>query len=301
MMKKTTIVALGAGALLAMPVLSSVVERPAMHGRHSSPTNLFTPITGNASYKLVFDDEFNGASLDTTVNWSAPGNHVDHTYSGYSPSLTINDLAANTTVHNGCLDMAAAFVGANNYSTSGIVTKGSVTGPGVYWEERVKMPTTFNGESFDGGWTDQSPGFGPTEIDTNEFWTPNGKNSNGWNPGSGFGAYIGTTVSSPSNWHIFSSWWTSTAVTYYLDGVQTQQVTNGTNQATPMWYSIVTNAICSHNVCGGQADGTSRGFPAHMFIDYIHVYALTGTAITPQTNYGGPGDNSGASTTCSGN
>jgi len=220
----------------------------------------------------------------------------DLTYTGYTPALTVTKYASNVSVHTGCLDLESNYVSSNNYHTSELETKGTVSGPGVYWEARVKMPTIFNGQSFDFWTADNYTG---PEIDMMEFWTPNGKNSNGWNSGNGFVPYQGTTVANPSAWHIFAVLWTSTAITYYVDGVQTMQYTNDVNQSLSFFYAVVGNSLCPKNTCGGQPSG-GTGFPSHFYIDYIHVYAITGTAISPQANYGGPGDATG-STTCSGN
>jgi hypothetical protein len=62
--------------------------------------SVYTPITGNPSYKLVFDDEFNGTSLDTS-KWYPPVTQHDNTYAN---SNMTEMMAGNVSVHNGVLD-----------------------------------------------------------------------------------------------------------------------------------------------------------------------------------------------------
>jgi hypothetical protein len=264
-----------------------------------------TPISTNGvlngGWALVFDDEFNGTSLDTTTNWnSPPTSQTDSTYGGtYSPALTVTYMAGNVTVGSGCLSMAANWVSNTSYTTSGLSSKGSVTGPGVYWEARVKLPDP----SAQGGlvstfWADAYPSFVFPEIDTLEYSSHLLETSNGWNDGTVWASSQFTAIPNPySNWHNVASYWTSSAITYYVDGVQTAQHTNNTNQAITFFNAILNHAVCGTSAWCNSQPSSSAGFPSYYLVDYIHVYKQGGTPITPGTNYKGPGDAVGT-TTC---
>jgi hypothetical protein len=275
----------------------------------------YVPI--DSTYKLVFDDEFNGSTVDTN-NW-AVSNGPDHTYNGTSAYFT----PANLSVHNGCLDMAitqpTGGINGATYATSaltGTYPSGGVTGPGVYWEARTKYSrsTVGGNNQADYGlaedfWTDVGPGSSPTwqypEIDFSEWWGFQPTYSNGnWNPGavggnqwypSTPGYNFGTDLT--TGWHIWSALWTATSITFYLDGVQFYQTTASVNQAVTMWNSLLSATIAG--TAGNNPNGNTV-LPAHYFFDYVHVYKQNGTPITPEQNYGGPGDSTG-STICSGN
>jgi hypothetical protein len=96
---------------------------------------------------------------------------------------------------------------------------------------------------------------------------------------------------------VWSTWWTASAITFYLDGAQFYQTTASTNQAVTMWYTLLSATVAG---TAGNNPNSNTVLPAYYFVDYVHVYATTGTSIAPQANYGGPGDAVG-STTCSGN
>jgi beta-glucanase (GH16 family) len=115
--------------------------------------NVFTPITGDASYKLTFDEEFNGTAVNNTVWQVTYDGNSDQTYGTYPNAYFWN--STNMTVGGGSLDLAVSKVGSN-YHTAAITT--SFLQTYGYWEARVKMPANARG------------------IGTN-FWT----DANGWN------------------------------------------------------------------------------------------------------------------------
>jgi beta-glucanase (GH16 family) len=78
----------------------------------------------------------------------------------------------------------------------------------------------------------------------------------------------------------------SSSIQWYYDGTLVGQVT--TNITSSSMYLILDNEM-------GQWGGPTLP-PADIEVDYVHVYSQNGTAVTPESNYGGPGDTDGSTT-----
>ncbi len=98
-------------------------------------------------------------------------------------------------------------------------------------------------------------------------------------------------LSGYTGWHIYGVLWTPTAITYYYDGVQVGQVTSSTTTISSYPMSIILNQAIDASSVGGP-----QRYPSDMMIDYVHAYSNDSgaTAVTPQTNYAGPGDDATA-------
>jgi beta-glucanase (GH16 family) len=256
--------------------------------------SVFTPITGDPSYKLVFDDEFNGNSLDTS-KWYPP---VDQPDNSYPNDGKMQMLIANVSVHDGLLDLKATKGPTPNgspYGTSALTTKGNtISGQPieVYWEARMKNMDQAYG-LMSGFWTDTAPNYNFPESDFNEYWQSESKNTTRQNYHDGnnwvYESRHDTGMNLGAAYHVYGTHWTPTTMTFYIDGKQTGQTTTNTNRSNPQFYAIV-NASAGG---GGIWPDNTTLFPNHVLFDYIHVYSAQAgaVAVAPDTNYGGPGDN----------
>lgn len=257
--------------------------------------NVWTPITGDNSYKLVFDDEFNGTALNTQTKWGKPIDQPDYTYSHNGGTMQM--LAGNNSVHDGVLDMQVTRGPTPNgmqYGTAGLTTQGStISGQpiSVYWEARMKMMDNAYG-LMSGFWTDTAPSWNFPESDFNEYWQARNVRSTLQNYHDGNGWVLQANYDTGQNlaqaYHVFGTWWTPTAMVFYIDGKETARTTTNVNKTNPMWYAIL-------NACaggGGIWPNNTTQIPNHNLIDYVHVYSAQpgAVAITPDANYGGPGD-----------
>lgn len=225
---------------------------------------------GNGSnWVMTFSDEFDGTALDTT-KWAT-------TYPG--GARTNNDELEwyvddpdHHVVSNGTLKLIARKESASGRSyTSGMITSypsfNQVYG---YWEGRMKLP---KGRGlWPGLWTLPYPQAWPPEIDIMENLghQPNvvymtyhwGSESNHQQSGIN---YTGPDYS--ADFHTFGVEWTSSAITWYVDGVQRNRVTSSIT--TGKMYILANLAV------GGSWPGSpdsSTVFPAQLEIDYIRVY-----------------------------
>jgi beta-glucanase (GH16 family) len=238
----------------------------------------------NSTWKLTFDDEFNGTSLDTSkwsANWfGAPGAITKPANSAETAAYD----PAQVSVSGGALNLDAVTSpvtvnGVNyNYRTGMVQSDGNFEQTYGYFEARVYLPGS-------GGQIANWPAFWldghnwPTdgELDVMEglggqaayhFHSPSG------GPGSAAsGNYTG--------WHTFGADWESGKVDYYYDDQLVGTITAGITNA-PM-YVILNNAM---GTWGGP-----QMVPSDMKVDWVHVYSKdsSATAVTAETNYTGPG------------
>ncbi len=219
-------------------------------------------VTGGATWKPIFDDDFNGSKVDT-ANWNVQnqsnygsGNHEDECY-----------MAANTTVANGALNLVGKREtvsncgsnpdGGNNYFfTSGMVTT-RAQGGGLkfkfrqgYAEVRMRIPRgnlywpafwlvgAADGSS--PGWPDYG------EIDVTEIYgsKPDISETNFHKADGNIGAQNhnvanlasdsnGININPPNafvagatnSWHTYGINWTANRLDWYIDGVKVRSYT----------------------------------------------------------------------------
>ncbi len=277
--------------------------------QQSYSTSVYTPV--DSTYSLVFDEEFNGTSFDSS-KWSV----LD--------SQTLNNVVvktANAAVANGVCSLTLA---GNTSSQTGafITTNGhasfSASGGAVYIEARCKMPTSPAEGLWPAFWMNNNGNFPEIDVfewlgvhNASQFQTYHNPND-GSAPPTGTTGYGFDQQSSPGigdlsqAYHVYGVLWTTSAITWFIDGVQTYQLTNG--QSISGYWSggaatvnitggpQMINLQIGANGFGGQNNtiDSSTVLPAVFKIDYVHVYQVGGTAVTPQTGYGGPGDTVGS-------
>lgn len=243
-----------------------------------------TPI--DATYKLVFDDEFSGTALRRdrwTANWLGcptcvtPPVQPQNELAAYDPNqvtvgggvLALTANAAPATVNGKTYKYRSGMIQSNDHAR---FTYG-------YFEARIKLPgrggKITNWPAF---WLNGQKWPVDGEVDIAEalggracyhFHSPAG------GPGAcARGNYTG--------WHVFGALWEPRAITYYYDGKKVGSIKKGLTHS-PM-YMILNHAV---STIGGAISA-----PSIMYVDYVHVYSADprAAAVTPDPGYGGPGD-----------
>lgn len=258
-------------------------------GGQSNSSDNAQPVGQSGNWKLIFHDDFDGNTLDTSkwttcyFNFKVGNNDCDHDQSEmelYRPD--------NVSVNNGILTLSAenksvdAPNGKTYDYTSGMISTGPTTDSSNdtrfsfkygYIEMRTKVPA---GQGlWPAFWTLPTDLNWPPEIDVFEilgnapdvinmhYHYPNGTNEGGDD---------GMTWKGPnfsSDWHTYAVDWEPDAITWYVDGVERRTYTDTSNITSKTMYLIANLAV------GGDWPGspdTSTPFPAQFQIDYIRVW-----------------------------
>jgi Ca2+-binding RTX toxin-like protein len=247
-------------------------------------TDVWTPV--DSSWKLIFDEEFNGSSINTakwTTNWFGTPGAITRPVNSYETGAYD---PAQVSVSDGFLHIetaaSPATVGGKTYAyRTGIAhSNQNFEFTYGYAEARITLEGSdgkiANWPTF---WLDGQNWPYDGEIDIMEgleglaSW--HFHYAHGDPGGSAPGDFTGT--------HVFGALWEPGSISYFYDGVKVGTITSGVTSA-PM-YIIINNAM---GPWGGE---TVIG--ADMAVDYVHVYSRNPnlTAVTPEAGYGGPGDN----------
>lgn len=258
-----------------------------------------------AGYRLVWRDEFNGTSLDTS-KWGYQLGVRDQYGSSTGPVFWGNEelqyyTADAVSVADGMLKITAtkqAMPDGRSYSSGRILTRDKASWTYGYFEARMKTPTgngmwpafwmlpqpstTASSDNIYGGW----PANG--EIDIMEA---KGRLGNVVDTTLHFGKawdahdYVSraTTLStSTEEWHTYAVEWTNTNIIWYIDGEQvllvskarwwTQDASNQ-GQSAPFdqpFYILFNLAVGGMYDNYEQPDGAFTS--AAMYVDYVRVY-----------------------------
>jgi len=250
------------------------------------------------SWKLKFNDDFNGSSLDLTKwimcnpsfgngNPCTPWNNEQQLFN----TATTNN--PNVTVTNGQLHLTATKTGGQIYS--GMVSTGpdkfNYKNPGYQsfqytygiYEGRVKFP---KGNGFwpsmwqlpdqdkYGGWPDSGE-YDVVEIAGNKpnyaYWTAHWGGSGG-ECGHPCGGGEGSIADASAGFHTYALDWEPDSLTWYVDGVQKAKVTDKGGIQTHPFYIIANFSVGGDwGPLQGAPDG-STPFPTSMDIDYLRVW-----------------------------
>lgn len=252
----------------------------------TAATTVGNPVGQAGNWTLIFHDEFDGPTLDTS-KWTTcyfnftVGNDCDHDQGElelYQPN--------NVSVANGILSLRAnkqtvtAANGQTYHYTSGMISTGpSSSGAAAkftftygYMEIRARVPS---GQGFwPAFWTLPANLNWPPEIDVFEILgnTPTVINMHYHYPnGSGGDGDTGATWTGPNfsdGWHTYAVDWEPGSLTWYVDGVARRQYTNTNVVAQPMY--LLANLAVGGNWPGSP--NTATPFPNSLQIDYIRVW-----------------------------
>jgi beta-glucanase (GH16 family) len=219
---------------------------------------------------LVFDDEFNGNGLDTTkwnpLHWNAQNGF-------YDPS--------NALVEGGLLRLRAS----SSSSSAMVQTLGKFQLTYGRVEASIRVPS---GQGFWPAFWLMPAAVGTLdlpEIDVLEMWmTDRTDDLNDsqtvsqnyhWQDSSGQRHQQQSYVRGPTNYaagfHRFGLVWDSHSIRWYIDGVQTKEVTGPIVSRTPM-FIILSLQIGNAPWLPGFAPNASTPFPSYMDVDWVHIY-----------------------------
>jgi beta-glucanase (GH16 family) len=238
-------------------------------------------------WHLIFDDEFDGTSLDTS-KWSKGW----FAQSATSITPPVNPAPAcfdpaNVSVSDGHLNLTMTGPGSYTdesgktyrYATGQVTTAPSDGLGGVYFdylhgymEARCYLPGS--------GSIDNWPAFWATGVVTGtpDTWPATGEidvmeglgggvygHWHGPTPGApNTESSFGVTPSSPDSftgWHVYGATWTTSVITWYYDGVKIGSGTPAEVTETPM-YLLLNN----------QARSSGPVTPGTMMVDYVRVW-----------------------------
>lgn len=289
-MKKKAFNLLAGGAmLLSMMILGNSCKKN-LDPQSNATDQAATTTPRAATYQLVWSDEFNGSSVNTS-NWTMetgnPGVNNEEEY--YQ--------ASNATVSNGNLVITAQqqSVGGQSYTSARMNTSGKFSIAYGRIEARIKLPLgqglwpafwMLGNNIGSVGW----PQCG--EIDIMEHINTDDLiyGTMHWNAGSGAVQYGSNTTTTPSDYHVYAVEWTPNSINWYVDN--TLYVTgniagniNNTGAFHNPFFIILNMAV------GGDFPGTTvnnSALPASMYVDYVRVYQAIpiGQTITLKGNNG---------------
>lgn len=237
-----------------------------------------TPPSG--TYTLVWSDEFDGTSLDTT-NWS-----YDKGGSGWGNNELqyYTDRTENVKVENGYLQITAlkeSYRG-KSYTSGRIKTQDKVFKTYGKVEARLRLSNIGSG-LWPAFWmlgnnisTVSWPACG--EIDLMEHvnledviygtahWDVNGSH-----------VYYGNSYTADiTQWHVYTIEWDNTAIRWYVDGVQYHEmnITDSVNSTEEFHapFFILFNIAVGGNWPGFDIDDAM--FPVTMYVDWVRWYQL---------------------------
>lgn len=262
------------------------------------------PDADKEGYRLVWRDEFNGASLDT-AKWGYQTGIKDIYGSSVGPDYWGNgELQYYTedavSVENGSLKITATKQqqGDRPYTSGRILTRDKVSFTYGYFEARMKTPTgsgmwpafwmlpqpssPANSENEYGGWPAngeidimEAKGRLENKVDTTLHF---GK---AWNAHD-YVAQETTLSSNTDEWHTYAVDWTADAISWFVDGQKVLTVTKDrwwsqdvSNQGKSQpfdkpFYIIFNLAVGGMYDSYNQPDGSFTS--AAMYVDYVRVY-----------------------------
>ena len=249
-----------------MPISADLTNPLLAQNQQSKQSH--TPFGGKSGYELVFQDEFDGASLNeskwsTQFNWGRT--HNTHYMTYFAPDAF--QVAAGNLQIKAEKRQVAEF----NYTGGIITTFETFALQYGYVEMKAKLP---KGKGFwPAFWLLPTSKVWPPEIDifellgheTNKVYL-----TNHWQDAESplkhnHKAYVGADFS--KDYHVFAIEWTPTELIWYIDGFERYRTNQGVPQV-PMY--LLAALTIGGNWPGAPTDKTP--FPAYMDIDYIRVF-----------------------------
>jgi hypothetical protein len=249
------------GSISSSPVTVKVI--PAATNSPQPGGNITGP------WKLVFDSEFNGSSLDTS-QWSTGVDGAPGVTEGYDYTIEQECYdPAQVSVSDGVLDLTAIakteycppYGGTEPYTSGSITTYGLFSYTYGYTEARIWLPGTTGVADWPAFWElGKLYNVSKGEIDITEGLQ-----------GQACGTFHNST-SNPSfcstgvfteGWHTFAADWEPGYINFYYDGAEVLHVTSGVT-SSPMY--LVLDMALSTKITSPDLT------PATMRVDYVRVW-----------------------------
>ncbi len=257
---------------LPMLFLSLVAFPLTVLSQESRPQDVLPAPPGGASWKMVWHDEFDGNSLDTS-KWTVPPEGVRRD-GWWSPRavaldgqgrLAISTFQDGDRLLDGCITTEGKFEHAQGYYVARIQLQQQPGHWSAFWV-MGRQVTRIGDEGRDG-----------TEIDIMEKpWLDDRvQHTLHWDGYGKAHKTEGVEVNVPGvmqGFHTFALWWKADEYIYYVDGQETWRSKAGGVCQSPQ-YMILSDEIGSW---GG--DITLAKLPDQFLVDYVRVYDLVETA-----------------------
>ena len=254
-----------AGATASSSTAPPAAPSAAAAAAPASPSGAPGPPGDPASWQLVFDDEFNGSSLDTS-EWStgwfgstitAPVNPEE--LECYDPAQVVE---ANGELDLNLIAKPESCGGQTRPYASGLITTdGKFSYTYGYVEVRAWLPGAGTISDWPGIWADGQSW--PTDGELDVLEGLGGQPC--WDFHDPLGAFGGCAAAGSylGGWHTFGADWEPGSVTYYYDGTVVGTVTSGVTSA-PMYLVL---DLAADNEYGGPLQ-----VPAMLRVDYVRVW-----------------------------
>lgn len=259
-------------------------------GQTTSPTDPVPVGQSGQTWNLVFQDEFEGTSLDESAwgyqngTWNA--SEVQNCF-----------VAANSVVSGGTLQIISkyepgyqCFSQTRDFTSGFVQTKNKVAWTYGYFEARIKMPDSDStwpafwlspNDAVYGGWPQsgeidvfEARGYDITQVHGNAHWGNSGSDKQ-----QQAGHYI---VGDFTQWHTYAIEWSEGEIRYYVDGNHYHTINNfdepnATTHPGPFdqdFYIRLNSAVGGtylqppHN----DANNSIDELPATMEVDYVRVW-----------------------------
>ncbi len=224
-----------------------------------------------SSWHLGFDDEFNQSSLNTSywsTGWYGSGltGPIDTSDElvCYDPTHVLlggGELNLNLTATPESCQSGSGMLN-EPYASGMVTTNGKYTFTYGYIEARVWLPGNGPITNWPAIWAVESGGTWPANGELDVLEGLGGKacyhfhNSSGGPGGCSQATFTG-------GWHTFAADWEPGSVTWYYDGVQVGQLTNGVTS----WPMYLLLDLSTDHTYGGAIQA-----PATMRVDYLKVW-----------------------------
>jgi beta-glucanase (GH16 family) len=269
----------------------SYTVTPTSSGYSFSPTSLAVTVnsanvsgvnfTATASATVLFYDDFSGTTLSSS--WFALNVYsgVNNEQECYQPSqVTVNNQLILTAIAQSVkcggstlpyTSGAVVWAPPLNFTYGTVEYQAKFAGGTGTWPAiwllghncQPSAPTIYNANGCD--W----PQAGANEIDITEIKNGNFTQpyQNVINPSGGWITCQPTVTDVTKNYHVYGFKWTSTSLTWYIDGVQTCQVTDTSHIPSQPMYLIINVAV------GGGGGGTVNNatLPQSTYVNYVKV------------------------------
>jgi beta-glucanase (GH16 family) len=228
------------------------------------------------TYQLVWSDEFNGTSVNTS-NWT-----FETGAGGWGNNEQQYYRSQNATVSGGNLIITAkreSFGGAQ-YTSARMTTQNKRSFTYGRMEARIKLPLGQGlwpafwmlGTNIGSvGW----PRCGEMDIMEHINTSNTVYGTMHWDV-NGYASYGGNTNTTPASYHVYSIEWNSSYIRWMVDGVKYHEGNilnniNGTEEFHRPFFFILNVAVGGN--WPGQTIDNSK-LPASMYVDYVRVYQL---------------------------
>ena len=247
------------------------------------PTTGFTSPTSYDGMTMIFEDNFDGNSLDATT-WTHETGTGTNGWGNFELQSYTPD---NTTLQDGHLIITAKEQqsGGADYTSSRIISQGKFDfrygrvdiraaipeGQGL-WPALWMLGTNFNSVGWPAcGEIDIMEKVGGTGRENTIHGTVHWQNSG---QHAEFGGDVSLSTNTTSQFHVYSIVWTSTRISWYIDGNTTPfhviDTSPGELDEFRREFFLIMNVAV-----GGLWPGSpnaSTTFPQHMIVDYVRIF-----------------------------